>query len=78
VHDGTTKLAHLGNTWLAGAKVSLKGDVFGLAERVQHVATAIGMNVEGMPPGSHICSSAQRATRIADESEIAMGDESGT
>ncbi len=56
--------------------MTLKRNVLGLAHRVQHVATAVGMNVEGMPPGSHVSSSALRAIRIADESDIAPGGES--
>ena len=76
--DSTTKLVHLVSTWSAAAEVTFEGNVFGLAESVQYVATAVLMNVEGMPPGSHIFSSTLRSIRIADKSEMALGGESGT
>jgi hypothetical protein len=53
VNDRTTKLVHLGNTRSAAAEMTLERHVFWLAQRVQHVATAVLVYIEGTLPGSH-------------------------
>jgi hypothetical protein len=57
--------------------VSFEGKVFGSAQSVQHVATAVRMNILGKSPTGHIFSSALLAIWIAGKSEIAPGGESG-
>lgn len=76
--DGTTELIDLGHAWLTAPQMTLERSMFGLAERVQDVATAVLMHILGKSPRSHIFSSVLRAIRIAHKSEIALGGESRT